>query len=239
MRAISMLRSSRNIRAAPAGLFHGLLANSMHLGRSGGRSEGRRLKRGEDCSGILVNHGEEGARGSFRCPAPSFPMLDGVKAEAKNVREASLSHTQLVANAFDIDLLRNMHLETLFVTREKRLDIIESAHELFKLGPHNLSPAVIFKHCIGTFFKRISFSLREVLFLVFRKDRNEKDGKRVIALDIDDTRPAALTFFPRATRNLRNPPVPFMTSPHSGSAATVRTMSARSSSLNSFPAAAR
>ena len=67
-------------------------------------------------------------------------------------------------------------VKTLFLTREKRLDIIESAHELFKLGLHNLSPAVIFKHCIGTFFKRISFSLREVLFLVFRKDRNEKTG---------------------------------------------------------------
>src|SRR5258708_19823674 len=105
MRGVSMLRSSRNIRAAPAGLFHGLLANSMHLGRSGGRSEGRRLKRGEDCSRILVNHGEEGARGSFRCPAPSFPMLDGVKAEAKIVQEASLRHTQPFPIAFHIDLL--------------------------------------------------------------------------------------------------------------------------------------
>src|SRR5438552_12271588 len=177
MGAISMLRSSCNILAAPCGLlFYGLEANIMDLGRSGGHSGGRRLKRGEDCGGILVDHGEKGTRGSFRCPAPSFPMLDGVKAKAENVREASLSHTQLVANAFDIDLLRNMHLETLFLTREKRLDIIESAHELFKLRLHNLSPAVIFKNCIGTFFKSISFSLREVLFLVFRKDRNEKTG---------------------------------------------------------------
>jgi len=62
----------------------------MDLGRSGGRGDGHRLKRGEDCGGILVDHGEKGARGSFRCPAPSFPMLDGVKAEAENVREASL-----------------------------------------------------------------------------------------------------------------------------------------------------
>src|SRR5207244_1997280 len=77
-----------------------------------------------------------------------------------------------------------MHLKTLFLTREKRLDIIESVHELFKLCLHNLSPAVIFKNCIGTFFKSVSFGLREVLFLVFRKDRNEKNGNRVIALDI-------------------------------------------------------
>src|SRR6266853_3120964 len=194
MGAISMLRSSCNIGAAPAGFLHGLVANSMHLGRSGGSSENRRLKRGEDSGGILVDHGEKGARGSFRCPAPSFPMLDGDKAEAENLREASLSHTQLVANAFDIDLLRNMHLKILFLTREKRLDIIESAHELFKLRLHNLSPAVIFKNCIGTFFKSISFSLREVLFLVFRKDRNEKNGNRVIALDIDNARSTALTF---------------------------------------------
>src|SRR5438445_5359189 len=195
MGAISMLRSSCNIMAAPAGLlFYGLVPNSMDPRRSGGSSEGRRPKRGEDCCGILVDHGEKGARGSFRCPAPSFPMLDGVKAEAENVREASLSHTQLVANAFDIDLLRNMHLKTLFLTREKILDIIESAHELFKLCLHNLSPAVIFKNCIGTFFKSVSFGLREVLFLVFRKDRNEKNGNRVIALDIDNARPTALTF---------------------------------------------
>jgi hypothetical protein len=86
--------------AAPAGLLHGLVPNSMHLGRSGISSENRRLKRGEDGGGILVDHGEKGARGSFRCPAPSFPMLDGVKAEAENVREASLSHAKLVANAF-------------------------------------------------------------------------------------------------------------------------------------------
>jgi len=90
-----MLRSSCNIMAAPAGLlFYGLVPNSMDPRRSGGSSEGRRLKRGEDCGGILVDHGEKGARGSFRCPAPSFPMLDGIKAEAENVREASLSHTQ-------------------------------------------------------------------------------------------------------------------------------------------------
>src|ERR1700730_15762444 len=137
MGAISMLRSSCNIMAAPpAGLLYGLVQNSMDLGRSGGSSEGRRLKRGEDGGGILVDHGEKGARGSFRCPTPSFPMLDGVKAEAENVREARLSHTKLVANAFDIDLLRNMHLKALFLTRRKRLDIIESAHELFKLRLH-------------------------------------------------------------------------------------------------------
>ena len=47
-------------------------------------------------------------------------MFDGIEAEAEKVREASLSHTQLVANAFDIDLLRNMYLKTLFLTREIR-----------------------------------------------------------------------------------------------------------------------
>src|SRR6266851_2043386 len=193
MGAISMLRSSCNIMAAPpAGLPYGVVQNSMDLGRCGS-SEGRRLKRGEDCGGILVDHGEKGARGSFRCPTPSFPMLDGVKAEAENVREARLIHTQLVANAFDIDLLRNMHLKALFLTRKKRLDIIESAHELFKLCLHNLSPAVIFKNCIGTFFKSISFTLREVLFLVFRKTAMRKTGNRVIPLGIDNARPTALT----------------------------------------------
>src|SRR5438876_11516881 len=186
MGSIFRLRSSCNIMAAPADLLYGLVPNSTDLGRSGGHSGGRRLKRGEDCGGILVDHGEKGTRGSFRCPAPSFPMLDGVKAKAENVREASLSHTQLVANAFDIDLLRNMHLKTLFLTREKRLDIIESAHELVKLRLHNLSPAVIFKKCIGTFFKSIPFSLREVLFLIFRKDRDKKNGNRIIPLDIDN-----------------------------------------------------
>jgi len=32
--------------------------------------------------------------------------------------------------------------------------------------------------------------------MVFRKDCNEKSGNRVITLDIDDTRPAALTLSP-------------------------------------------
>jgi hypothetical protein len=174
--------------APPAGLLYGLVQNSMDLGRSGGSSEGRRLKRGEDGGGILVDHGEKGACGSFRCPTPSFPMLDGVKAEAENVREARLSHTQLVANAFDIDLLRNMHLKALFLTRRKdstsSSPLMSSSNCVFI----NLSPAVIFKHCIGTFFKSISFSFREVLFLVFRKERNEKNGNRVIAPDIDNAR---------------------------------------------------
>src|SRR6266566_210494 len=176
MGAISMLRSSCNIMAAPAGLLHGLVPNSMDLGRSGGSSENRRLKRGEDCGGILVDHGEKGARGSFRCPAPSFPMLDGIKAEAENVREASLSHTQLVANAFDIDLLRNMHLKTLFLTREKRLDIIESAHELFKLCLHNLTHAVIFTNCIGTFLRAFLSPFVRFSFSFFGKTAMRKPG---------------------------------------------------------------
>src|SRR6266567_106907 len=194
MGAISILISSCNIMAAPAGLLHGLVPNSMHPGRSDGSSEGRRLKRGEDCGGILVDHLRRVRAWASGVRRPPPQCLMASRAEAENVREASLSHTQLVANAFDIDLLRNMHLKTLFLTREKRLDIIESAHELFKLCLHNLSPAVIFKNCIGTFFQSVSLSLCEVLFLVFRKDRNEKNGNRVIALAIDDTRPAALTF---------------------------------------------
>ena len=56
MGAISMLRSSRNIMAAPASLLYGLVPN----GRSSRSSEGRRLKRGEDCGGILVDHGAQG-----------------------------------------------------------------------------------------------------------------------------------------------------------------------------------
>ena len=82
MRAISVLRSSYNIMAAPAGLLYGLVPKRMDLGRSGSSSEGRRLKRDEDCGGILVDDGEKGARGSFRCPTPSFPMLNGLKSEA-------------------------------------------------------------------------------------------------------------------------------------------------------------
>jgi len=78
----------------------------------------------------------------------------------------------------------------------KVLPFFDPLRDEFKLGFHNLSPAVIFKNCIGTFFKSTSFSLREVLFLVFRKDRNEKNGNRVIALDIDNARPTALTFSP-------------------------------------------
>src|SRR5437899_11513241 len=102
MGAISVLRSSCNILAAPAGLlFYGLEANIMDLGRSGGRGDGHRLKRGEDCGGILVDHGEKGARGSCRSPAPSFPMLDGVKADAEDVSEASLTHTPLLPNGSD------------------------------------------------------------------------------------------------------------------------------------------
>ena len=40
--------------------------------------------------------------------------------------------------------------------------------------------------------------------------------------------PALLPRFPSATRTLRTPPVPGIRAPHSGSAATVRTTSARS-----------
>src|SRR5260370_30453203 len=107
MGAISMLRSSCNIMAAPASLlFYGLVPNSKDPGRSGGSSEGRRLKRGEDCGGVLVDHGEKGARGSFPCPAPSLPMLDGVNAEGEKGKEASFSPNPLVANAFFLQPLR-------------------------------------------------------------------------------------------------------------------------------------
>src|SRR5260370_41082103 len=105
MGAISMLRSSCNIMAAPASLlFYGLVPNSKDPGRSGGSSEGRRLKRGEDCGGLLVGHGEKGARGSFRGPAPSFPMVDGVKAQAENLTARGLSELQAVGKAFYVDL---------------------------------------------------------------------------------------------------------------------------------------
>jgi len=48
--------------AAPASLLYGLVRTPWTLEDPAEAAKAARLKRGEDCGGILVDHGEKGAR---------------------------------------------------------------------------------------------------------------------------------------------------------------------------------
>jgi hypothetical protein len=50
---------------------------------------------GEHCSGILIDDSEQSASRRFWRPPPSLPVLDGVEAEPKPVREFGLCHAQV------------------------------------------------------------------------------------------------------------------------------------------------
>src|SRR5271157_2658314 len=98
------------------------------------------MKGGDDGGWILVDHCEQGAGWRFWRAASAFPMLDGIQTEAEGFGKAGLRHVELVANAFHIDFIRHMHLEAFPLSCEKSLNLVQSSHELFKRGFHDLSP---------------------------------------------------------------------------------------------------
>src|SRR6266481_6768231 len=131
-----------------------------------------------------------------------------------------------------------MGLEALPLSCEKSFDLVQSSHELFKCGLHRLSPVAV-KNIVGTLLEGIALGLRQIgLLLFFGKTVMRKAGNLSLRQMYTTRAPPLLPIPERDTRTFRNPPVPDITSPHSGSSATMATMSSRSLSLKSLPARA-
>src|SRR5208282_3933262 len=53
-------------------------------------------------------------------------------------------------------------------------------------------PPVSLENTVGTFLQRVAFCHRQILFLILRKNRDQKNRKSLIAPDIHNPRPATL-----------------------------------------------
>src|SRR5947209_2791036 len=101
-----------------------------------------------------------------------------------------------------------------------------------------LSPIGL-ENTFGPFLEGVALCHRQIIFVILRKNGDEKNRKSLVTPDVHDPCPPLFPIPLRVTRTFRNPPVPRIRFPHSGSAATSATMSARSSLVKSLAANAR
>jgi hypothetical protein len=173
-------------------VFPGVLFDDGRFRGPVRRGEGGWLEGRQDGGRVPVNDRQQGARRSFRGTTPTFPMLNGIETESKDIGKTRLRHAEPVADRLDIDVLRNMDLEARLLSGKESLNIVKAVHHLFKLRFHPLPPVSV-KNTVGPFFQRISFGLRQVLFLILRKNGDEKDWKFVVSPDINNPCPATLS----------------------------------------------
>ena len=104
--------------------------------RANSGSERGGIQRGEHRSGILVDDSEQSASRRFWAPPPSLPVLDGIKAEPKRVREFGLCHAQSISDRFHVNFLGHMRLESFLLPSKKSLNVVKAIHHLLELGFH-------------------------------------------------------------------------------------------------------
>jgi hypothetical protein len=161
--------------------------------------------------GRLVDDREISPGRGVRDTSSTFPVLDGVEAESEGVRELSLGHVEMAANLLDIDLLGKMDPETLGLSGEVGLHIVEAAHEFIEYALHGSSPVVVGENLVSPLFQFVTLRLAEVGLHLLWKDRDQKDGELLVFVDVNDTRPAALAFthsgkpkLPKTSRTLQH-----------------------------------
>jgi len=91
---------------------------------------------------------QQGASWSFWGSPSALPMFDRVEAEPENSGECRLRHSELIANRFYVDLLRNVSLEPFPLAGEKEFDVAQAIHHLVKLRLHQ-SPPIRLKDRVG------------------------------------------------------------------------------------------
>jgi hypothetical protein len=179
--------------------------------RGGGRSG---IQCGEHGSGIFVDDGEQRASWRFRGPPPSLPVLDSVQAEPKRVRESGLRHAKPISDRFHVNFLGHMCLESFLLPSKKSRNVVKTIHHLLELRFHAISRKPR-KYYRPVSLARCALPSTGFSFSFFGKTGN------LSLRQIYTTRAPPLSPIPlRATRTFRNPPVPRIRSPHSGSAAT-------------------
>jgi hypothetical protein len=154
-------------------------------------------------------------------------VLDRIETETEGIGEASLGHLEALSDAFHIDLGGQSDFIASRLSGKKGIDFVQSGHQVFKDGFHRFPP-VLGKNLIGVSGQLIAFLHGQVFFFILRIGGDEEDRKGFAAKDVNYTRPPRLPMPRRATRTLRNPPVPCITSPHSGFSDTMATILSRS-----------
>ena len=84
------------------------------------RSGFRRADSGSNRSGIPVNDSEQSASRRFWGPPPALPVLNGIRAEPKRVRESGLCHAKSIADRSHVNFLRHMCPESFFASQQEK-----------------------------------------------------------------------------------------------------------------------
>ena len=95
---------------------------------------------------MTVSRVRAGASGVLRPPSP---VLDGIKAEPKRVRESGLSHAKSIADSFHVNLLRHMCPESFLLASKKSLNVVKAIHHLLEL--RFMLPPVGLENTVGPF----------------------------------------------------------------------------------------
>jgi hypothetical protein len=173
---------------ADSGGFRG-----ANRGANSGAERGR-IQCSEHGSGILVDDSEQSASRRFWDPPPSLPVLDSVKAEPERVREPGLRHAKSISDGFHVNFLGHMCLESFLLPSKESLNVVQAIHHLLELRFHAISPCV-YKMPSKIRLARVLSALRSAMdrfsFSFFRKNRNKKNRKSLIAPDIHNPPPTA------------------------------------------------
>ncbi len=94
---------------------------------------------GEHSGWIPVNDSEQRASRRFGGPPPALPVLDGIQAEPKRVRESGLCHAKSIADRFYVNLPGHMRPESFLLPSKKSLNVVKAIHHLLELRFHATS----------------------------------------------------------------------------------------------------
>src|SRR5258708_13975388 len=91
-------------------------------------------------------------------------MLDRIETEAECIRKPGLRHAQALAYGFDVDIRGYAYLITGLLSSQKRVNLVQAGHQVFKHLAHVLPPYRVkissarFASALRSFFVRLSFS---------------------------------------------------------------------------------
>jgi hypothetical protein len=193
IKALPSSRCSKGFLCPAVGILPALV--SRPLGCFG-------VQRVDDGCGVVVDYCEERPCWRLRLAAAGFPILHVVEAETERDGELGLRETEAFADGLHIDLSGEGGLVAFGISLEVGLDLAKSVHEFVECGGHGLSLPVCVENSVCAFLKFVSLCLGKIGFLVLRKDRDEEDGKPLIAPDVNNASAPAFSHALAGNTNL-------------------------------------
>jgi hypothetical protein len=91
-------------------------------------------------------------------------VLDRIETEAECIRKPGLRHAQALAYGFDIDIRGYAYLIAGLLSSQKRVNLVQAGHQVFKHFAHGLPPyrlkisSARFASSLRSFFVKLPFS---------------------------------------------------------------------------------